>query len=99
MAKVFLGGVQRELADEYAPLNDSPILSALWSYIDRRVVPGHFLLAVMENNCLGAVAHADRESGENLVLLVRYVYNEAPSQCWGSPDHVSRWLGGDDAAE
>jgi len=42
--------------------------------------PGHFLTAVIENDLLGAVGHADDDNARALIQIVLYVHNrlEAP---------------------
>lgn len=61
----------------------------LW--IERGVPPGSFLMAVLENNLHEAVGRADAENLANLPAYCGYLYNEAPSPCWGSPQKVRAW--------
>jgi hypothetical protein len=60
-------------------------------YIRHGVIPGHFLTAILENDLFDAVGHADAINGQRLPEIVRWVYNEAPSGCWGSPEKVTAW--------
>lgn len=52
---------------------------------------GSFVQAVLENNLCEAVGRADNDNLEALPAIVGYVYNEVPSQCWGSPEKVEAW--------
>ena len=61
-------------------------------YIEQGVPPGHFLTAVVENDLRGACARADDVNRHLLWEIVDWIYNEAPSPCWGSPAKVSAWL-------
>lgn len=64
----------------------------LQSYIRDRQPPGFFLQAVLENNLVNAVKHADTENMWGLTALVNHIFYEAPSRCWGSAEKVRRWL-------
>lgn len=68
------------------------MLAALRRYIDEHRGVGHFLTAVLENNLREAVHRADEHNLANLPAYVYYLYNEAPAQCWGSPEKVKAWL-------
>lgn len=52
---------------------------------------GGFLTAVLENDLFGAAARADHINIKLIPDIVRYVYNELPAACWGSPGAVKRW--------
>ena len=61
-------------------------------YIERGYKPGSFLRAVLSNNLVEAFGHAD---GINLAYMhdwVKWLYNEAPSSCWGSERRVADWI-------
>ena len=68
------------------------MMSGLRRYIDDHCAVGDFLTAVLENNLREAVHRADDHNLENLPAYVYYLYNEAPSKCWGSPEKVKEWL-------
>ena len=61
-------------------------------YLANRIEPGHFLMAVLCNDLKEACGRADDENIELLPVYVAYLYNEAPSACWGSYDKVRAWL-------
>jgi len=68
------------------------MMEGLRRYIEGHCPVGDFLTAVLENNLSEAVGRADDENASNLAAYIGYLYNEAPSQCWGSPEKVSAWL-------
>ena len=61
-------------------------------YIEHGILPGSFQTAVMENNLTGAVGQADDINLGLLVEWVRWWWDEAPSDCWGSPERVVAWV-------
>lgn len=67
-------------------------LAAINRYVEERVPPSGFLSAVLENNLMEAFGRADENNRAALFEIVSYLYNDAPSACWGSPAKVSAWL-------
>lgn len=61
-------------------------------YIEHHIEPGSFLRAVLENDLKGAISYADSTNRFLLFDYVNYLYNDAPSVCWGSPEKVAAWL-------
>ena len=53
--------------------------------------PGGFVAAVMRNDLLDAVCRADAEVALHLKGIVRFVYNQCPSQCHGSREKMEAW--------
>lgn len=70
----------------------SYMMESLLSYIEDRHHVGGFLEAVICNNLKGAVDYADDINLKNLPAYVGYLYNEAPSHCWGSKAIMEEWL-------
>lgn len=68
------------------------MLASLRRYIDQRIIPGQFLQAVLSNDLCDACGRADDENMANLPAFAAYLYNEAPSACWGSPEKVAAWV-------
>lgn len=64
----------------------------LQRYLEHRIAPGSFLRAVLENDLMGAVGHADEESARELKALVQWLWQEMPSNLWGSKERVAAWL-------
>lgn len=60
-------------------------------WIDHGIPPGDFLMAVLCNNLKEAVARADDVNVKLLPAYVSFFYNDAPSECWGSPEKVLAW--------
>ena len=73
----------------------SHTLAALNRYVEHKLAPGGFLTAVLSNDLFGAVARADSENLVALPDIVKYIYNELPSDCWGSRGIVNRFLEGE----
>lgn len=61
-------------------------------YVKDHIKTGSFLNAVLENDFAMAVGTADQTSMLNLKGIVVYVFNEIPSDCWGSKEKVAKWL-------
>ena len=67
-------------------------LETLRNYIEYGVPTGGFLHSVLADSLSGAFGKADNENRKALGDIVMFVYNEAPTTCWGSKDHVKEWL-------
>lgn len=65
---------------------------AIDKYVADGTPVGDFVRAVLENDLRGAVCHADEQNLRDLAEIVKHVYNNIPSGCWGSPEKVSAWL-------
>ena len=72
------------------------VMLSLRRYIEDHQSVGHFLTAVLENDLQEAVGRADDHNLANLPAYIGYLYNEAPSNCWGSPQKVEKWLARED---
>lgn len=68
------------------------MMPSLERYIKEHARPGNFLTAVISNNLRDACGMADEENMYNLPAYVAYLYNEAPAQCWGSPEEMEAWI-------
>lgn len=67
-------------------------IEALDRYVHSRIVPGHFLIAVLTNNLFEAMDRADKENRDALYEIIRYVWNELPLACWGSKEKMDAWI-------
>ena len=67
-------------------------------YVQGGVPTGSFLRAVLENNLSDSIGAADSSNLEALPHIVAYLYNDAPSIAWGSPQKVTAWLARKEAA-
>lgn len=61
-------------------------------YLRDGVAPGGFLMAALRNDLVSAVSRADAESLAGLRHLVSFIFNDMPSDAWGSPEAVNDWL-------
>ena len=66
--------------------------TALHLYIHNGNLPGRFLTSVFENKLKQTYANADDCNLLAIPAIVHYLYNNAPSQCWGSPEAVTTWV-------
>lgn len=66
--------------------------TALQNYAEQRIKTGDFLYAVLTNNLFLAMRLADSENLAVLQEICKYVWNEMPSGCWGTPEKVKEWL-------
>ena len=60
-------------------------------YVEHGILPGSFMTAVLENKLVQAVGHADDTNSRLLKNYAMFLYNEMPSQSWGSPEKVDKW--------
>ena len=68
------------------------LIPSITRYVQARIPTGGFLKAVLSNDLKEAVFQADDENIDLLPQIVKYLYNEVPSGCWGSPEKVRTWL-------
>ncbi len=61
-------------------------------YVSHKIRTGSFLQAVLENNLMEAFARADDENVVGMYDIVKYVYNNVPIACYGSPAKIQAWL-------
>lgn len=65
---------------------------AIERYVFDHYGPGRFLTAVLCNDLMAAVAHADSQNIVALKEICLFIYNQVPSCAWGSPKNVAEWL-------
>ena len=68
------------------------MIEALEGYVQNRLPVGCFLQAILENNLVEALGRADEQNLLNIPAYGAWLYNEAPGNCWGSPEIVKEWL-------
>lgn len=66
--------------------------AGLVRYITEHTGVGSFLRAVIQNDLSEAATRADKSNLRNLPAIVIWLRNEAPSECWGSPEKNKAWL-------
>jgi hypothetical protein len=62
------------------------------AYVERGQPMGDFLNAVFCNDLVEAVCRADENNLANLRLIVQYMYNRIPSECWGDKKTIKAWI-------
>jgi len=79
--------------DEANEYGDAPVkvLAAINRWVEYRDYPGSFVTRLLCNDLTGTVRSADEESLAALPILLRYLWNEVPADCWGSEDKVNEW--------
>lgn len=71
----------------------SKLHGGLVRYVARGIRPGSFLSAVLANNLAQAVVRADDETTlDDMRALVRWLHNEAETDCHGSPEKMAAWI-------
>lgn len=75
------------------------IIETLNNYVKNRIPTGGFLHAVLSNDLTMACMKADDRNKYRLFEIIQYIYNDLPSNCWGSPEKVDTWLKGGDKDE
>lgn len=65
--------------------------SGMRLWIERSILPGGFLTAVLKNDLRDAAGRADSINAGLLYFYVGWLHNEAPMRCWGSPEAVRAW--------
>jgi hypothetical protein len=66
---------------------------SLVRYILDGVIPGGFLQAVLSNDLREACARADDQNLFAIPVIVAWLYNYAPANCWGSKLHMETHAG------
>lgn len=68
------------------------IIASLERYVKHGIKCGDFLTAVLANDLTEACGRADDDNQRTLFHIVAYIYNELPSDCWGSYTRVDGWI-------
>jgi hypothetical protein len=83
-------------ADTECPPELPPaIFRGIKDYVLTRREHGSFIMAVLCNDLKGAIGQADEHSLAAIRDIVRFIYNETPSQCQGSREAVRAWMAGE----
>jgi hypothetical protein len=65
---------------------------ALERYVMRGIEPGGFLTALLSNDLWQTVARADDQNARVIKEYTVFLYNWAPSGCWGSSAKFEAWI-------
>jgi len=61
-------------------------------YIEEGILPGDFLTAVLSNDLMESFGRADDINRPRIYDYCVFLYNQAPSNCFGSPENVKNWV-------
>lgn len=61
-------------------------------YVEKGIPGGSFFTAVVSNDLMGAFGRADDTNAAAMQDWCRWLYNDAPGGCHGSPEHVREWV-------
>lgn len=75
-------------ADRFIP---DYMQGGLKRWIEHGIVPGRFLCAVLQNDLVEAVGRADDLNSQLLPQYIKYLWNYAPSGCFGSVEKFNDW--------
>ena len=68
------------------------IRAGFQAYFENHLKPGGFVMACLGNNLTEAFGYADEINRERMFDIATFLYNEIPSDSWGSPGKVDAWL-------
>jgi len=68
------------------------IRGGMQRYIENGIPPGDFLQAVICNKLKESFECADDTNISRMFDIVRFMYNEVPSICWGSSERMTNWV-------
>lgn len=63
-------------------------------YIEEHILPGGFLTAFLECDLQKVMTRVDLDMVCELRNIYLWIYDEAPSSCWGGPLKVRAWVKG-----
>ena len=67
-------------------------IKTIQDYVEKGWEPGDFVRAVLMNDLKMAYAAADMNNKPVLEDIIKYCYNEIPSNCWGNAQKVYEWI-------
>jgi len=62
------------------------------AYVEEGKPPGGFLMAVLCNDLMGAFSRADGTNEAHMKEWTMWLFNDAPSICWGDEETVNEWI-------
>ncbi|MEA2080006.1 MAG: hypothetical protein U9P00_09155 [Pseudomonadota bacterium] len=69
-----------------------PNAGSLYQYVVYGTPVGDFLTAVICNDLFEAFGRADDLNTEHMQYYCKFLYNNVPSQCFGSKTNMEYWL-------
>lgn len=70
------------------------IKDSIEKYVEHRIEPGSFLMAVLENDLMLAMGNADSYNRASLFQICQYVMKNVPRHIRGNRSSVANWLSG-----
>ena len=65
---------------------------AIARYLLHGIQPGGFLSAVLRNQLRESLMKADPDNRKHLMLLLGFLFNEAPACSHGAADSIDKWI-------
>lgn len=97
MTPMEIASINKELETMRGDFDKLKLPSRMWdgikSYLLHGILPGAFMLSVLENNLVATFRSADDENRKILSDYVRFFFHSVPGRAWGSDEHVKRWHG------
>lgn len=87
-ADTFSEGWAKGLA-QYVP---DYMIPGMARYIVHGKRPGHFLSCFLSNDLMGALSRADDLNKRQFWQYGNFLYNYAPTGCFGSPEKFEDWI-------
>lgn len=86
--------VYDEMMIDYSDLPES-LRDDMKLYIERNIEPPEecVLRYALENDFVGTLCMADGINKKEILGIAMFLFGQAPSECWGSPEAVEMWLG------
>jgi hypothetical protein len=88
--KLDFSGYDGEMYNE--PFVPEHTRESLQRYVEHKILPGGFLMAVLTNDLFSAVGRADSENIKYLKDICMFVYNRMPANSWGNEDKVYKFV-------
>ena len=76
---------------DYNQIPNSYMIDGVKRYVENGGDAGDFLTALFSNDLVGALSRADDSNREKIWDWVKFLWNEVPSNCWGSREQVIQW--------
>lgn len=73
----------------YIPLRTQETIDR---YVSSGCPTGSFMQAVISNDLKEACGRADVDNAAALFEIVKYLYNNVPADCWGTPERYKKWI-------
>lgn len=74
-----------------SPLLPDHMKDGMKLYIEKGILPGSFMTAVLTNDLALACSKADSINRIKLFDIVSWLFAEVPHNCWKSVDAVQEW--------